>query len=288
MFRKVSALVIALLIALAASGCTAKADLGYSVQIPGGSVRLAGVPHRIVSLAPSNTEVLFDLGLGDKVVGVTAFCNYPAETATKEKVTNLTDYSVDLEKVVALKPDLVVGITGQEEIVSTLNGLKIPAVVMPEATNFSAVLDSIRVMGDLTKTRPAADAITDSMRKAWSTDWVIPGPNPKKVFVLLDPGLWTAGSGTFFDELIVSAGGANIAHDLSGYPQISEEQVIASNPDIILTTFPGGKDAVLARATWQGLNAVKNGAIYEVNADIYSRPGPRLIDALHDLTAKIK
>ncbi|MDR7855709.1 cobalamin-binding protein [Tissierella sp.] len=249
-------------------------------------------PMKIVSLAPNNTEVLFALGLGDKVIGVTSYCDYPAEAATKEIIG---DYSGNnLEKIVELNPDLVLVYgAGKEEEVKILKdaGIKVLGF-MPE--NIDAVIKDIETVGKATgKSKEAADLIEAMNQKKNDILDKVKGQEELKVFYEIwhDP-LMAAGKGSFMDELITLAGGKNIANDAEGaYPQYDLEQLVERDPEVYLTAqdMPDKTvESIKSRVGYENISAIKNDRVYlfEGNeANVVSRPGPRIIDAL-EIVAK--
>ncbi len=244
-------------------------------------------PERIVSLFPSNTEILFALGLGDKVVGVTEWCNYPEEALEKEKVGDAFD--VNLEKIISLEPDLVLGGAGEvmEEAVNFLNENNIEAAIVKSAS-VAETMDAILYIGEITGTLEEAKAIVKEMESSISkfkekTD-AISEEEKLTVFVLIDPEyLFTVGSNEYLNELVELAGGINIAAEFdSGYFMISEEKVVEKDPDIILSTFPV-LEAIQARDAWKDLRAVKEENVVVVDGDIVSRQSPRLTQGLEEL-----
>ncbi|MBT9160581.1 MAG: Vitamin B12-binding protein [Dehalococcoidia bacterium] len=250
----------------------------------GRTVTLEKEPQRIVSVAPSNTEILFALGLGDRVIGVTTFCNYPEAALDIEKVGGWLPF--DLERVVALEPDLVLakgahypkGIAALEEVGITV------FVLAPKT--LGRVLANIASVGEITGKGEEAirlvttlkeriDAITARTRPL--TDEQRPGV----LYVVWHDPLWVAGSGTFADDLIIKAGGKNIAHDLVAWAMIALETVIARDPQVIIATHgaAGVRDVPILGVT----AAFRENRIYLVEDDPFSRPGPRLVDALEQL-----
>lgn len=248
----------------------------------GRQVTIEKEPQRIVSASPSNTEILFALGLGDKVVGVTTFCNYPKEAVTKEKIG---DFRLNKEKIISLKPDIVFATTGAESLAEELAEVGIKTVIIAPQ-NIKETQETIKLMARITNRQKEGEAVVNKMdveQKAVQS--ILPARDKKvKVFVLLDANeLYTVGPHTFLDELITLAGGENIAADVnSQYPKYSEEVLLQKNPDVILVTFPI-KEQVLAKETWQNINAVKNGRVIELDGDLVTRPGPRLMQGLKQI-----
>lgn len=254
-------------------------DTGYRLEV-------TKAPARIVSLAPSNTEILFSLGLGDRLVGVTSACDYPEAAA---KIDKIGDYNINVEAVVAKRPDLVVAQSDlQMPVVEKLRELGIPVIAVAPQT-MDEVFASMEMIGDAAGEGVRARKVVASLQaRVAAVEKAVAGlPESEKpvVFVEIwnDP-LMTAGSGTFVDDLVRRAGGRNLAGKVEGWPQISPELVIASKPDaIILTCF--NKAEVMERRAWQRIPALVNDAVYELVPDLLVRPAPRLVDGLESLAA---
>jgi iron complex transport system substrate-binding protein len=254
----------------------------------GQSVTIKREPQRIVSLVPSTTETAFALGLDKKIVGVSSLDNYPAEAAKKEKVGDL---KINVEKVVSLKPDLVLAnpINGQDNI-GQLRKLGLTVLVV-DGQSLKGVEDSILLVGKATgavdKARQLVAKMEQEKNEVTKKVASIPADKRVKVWIELDPTLFTAGSGTFMDELIRLAGGNNVATSQKGWPQVSAEQVVKWNPDVIIATYDTGGNKVASqiasRSGWAGINAVKQKRIVTVNPDLVNRPGPRVTQGLKQI-----
>ncbi len=255
-------------------------------DMAGREVTIPTEPQRIVSLAPSITEILFALNMGERVAGVTKFCNYPPEAAEKPQVGGFSDVSI--EKLLEVQPDLVlVASIHMAQVLPELEKLGLPALVI-DARDFPGVLESIRLIGKVTGAEKAAEDLTAQMQERADkvAQAVKDRPRPR-VYWELDPSLWTAGPGSFVQDLIERAGGENIAANAeAAWVQLSAEAIIAADPEVIfLADHPYGESAetVKARPGWEKISAVVNGRIVELTqeqGDIVSRAGPRVIDAL--------
>jgi iron complex transport system substrate-binding protein len=255
----------------------------------GREVTIEAEPQSFVSLAPSNTEVLYALGLGDSVIGVTEFCNYPLEAQDKPKVGGFSD--VDTEKVVELNPDLIlVANLHIGEVVTALEELGLTVIVL-SPPDVPAVLESIKLIGQITgKDEEAAALTTEMQERIDAVTQAVDGEYEPRVFWEISNDLWTAGPGSFIDDLIMRAGGENISADAeSPWVQFSNETIIDADPEVIfLADHPFGEsiETVVARPGWSTISAVVNNRIIEVDdTDMFSRPGPRVVDAL-ELVAK--
>ena len=254
------------------------------VDQTGVAIKLERAPERIVSLAPSNTEILFSLGLGSKIVGVTTACDFPAEAKAIDKVG---DYNINIEAVVAKRPDLVVAVADlQMPVIQKLRELKLKVIAVNPRT-LEEVFHAIGVIGDASGAGDVARKIVDGLRARVAAVELkaatIPADSRPRVFVEIwnDP-LMTAGAGTFVDDLVRRAGGRNIVGHIDGWPQISPETVISAHTDvIILTCF--NRAEVMARREWRKVPAVEEGRVFEIHPDLIVRPGPRLVDGLEAL-----
>jgi|DewCreStandDraft_1066081.scaffolds.fasta_scaffold02073_5 iron complex transport system substrate-binding protein len=254
----------------------------------GRSVTLRQPPQRIVSLAPSNTEVLYALGLGDRVVGVDRFSDYPPEARGKPKVGGMVD--PDYERILSLRPDLVLATGGvQRPVVEKLESLGVPVFALHPQT-VEGVLDSIltvaRLGGVTRKGWEVVAKLRGRIRAVTLKTGKIPLSRRPTVFWIIWPEpLMTAGPRTFIHSLITLAGGRNIAGDLAGprdYPLYSMEELVARDPDVIIATTDahGAVGKLSEKPGWRRLRAVRAGRVYFVDPDLVHRPGPRLVDGL--------
>ncbi len=249
--------------------------------------------RRIVSLAPNITEILFALGLGDRIVGVTKHCNYPAAALTKTSVGSYID--LNIEKILALNPDLVIATADGNEkgSVERLAVFKIP-VLVTNPKNLGEVFETIETIGRITKQSHRAETMVRSLKQR--ADRVIqaclPLSRPRVFLQINEHPLITVGQGTFHNNLIKLAGGINISgNDTIKYPKYSLEQVLRSKPDVLLiTTMERGVMAERKKERWRQwaqLPAVKQDRIYILNSDLLDRPSPRLVDGLEALARAI-
>ncbi len=275
-------LVALLSITLVLTACTTaeQPPTQYVFDDLGRLVAINGTPKRIVSLAPSNTEILFALGLGDRVVGVTDWCDYPPEALNKTKVGGYA--APDIEEIVALNPDLILAGHGNPiEVINSLAGLGL-TVFGIKTTDLNDLLNDIRRIGEITDKEVVAAQLTSQMEgriKAVTNQTAELEQRPRVFYIVWHDPLWTAGSGTFIHELIEKGGGVNICGNLTGYPTISIEEVIARDPEIIITSlwcYDWARNATELATT----NASQTGRIYTCNDDLVQRPGPRLVKGL--------
>jgi iron complex transport system substrate-binding protein len=250
----------------------------------------AAVPKRIVSLAPSLTETLFAVGAGGQVVAVTEYCNFPPAVSRVPRIGGLQDGSVDLERIVALRPDLVVTLAvGQGGTVAALRRLGVRVEVVPAETVDDA-LRAIRRLGALTGHRAEAARLeADLARRIRAVREKVaavpPERRPRVFFQLWDEPLMTATGDTLAGQLVEMAGGVNVFADLAGrYPQVSPEAVLARDPQVILAPAHHAgavnPDRLARRPGWDRIDAVRHGRVFVLDGDLVSRPGPRMAEAL--------
>jgi iron complex transport system substrate-binding protein len=262
----------------------------------GNTVELDGYPQAIVSISASTTEVLFAIGAGDQVVGRDEYSIYPEEAL---EVTNIGAMWEELpaEAILALEPDLVVAaqIISEDQVLA-LRDLGLNVYWQANPTTYPELWENLRDFARLTGHEEETEAMIADLeaRVRAVEDEVAYAETTPSVFYELDAtdpsNPWTTGSGTFIDYIITSAGGKNAATALEGeYAQISSEQLIAVNPDIILLAdAPYGTtpESVAERPGWDVITAVQENALYPIDPNMMSVPGPRLVNALEE-TAKL-
>jgi len=286
-------LVLAVVLSLFAA-CTAPADEAAPPTIEitdqlGRTVKLDRTPLRIISLAPSNTEILFALGLGDKVVGVSDYCNYPPEAQKKPSIGGFS--TPNIEEVVALSPDLILATSIHEKrVIPQLEGKGLTVFALDPRT-IDEVLESITLIGEVTGKREEASGLVAEMRnriKAVTnkSDNLSETEKPRVFYAVWHDPLKTAGSDTRHHELIRMAGGINIAQDLTGYAAITLEAIIEANPQVIIASvgMGTGEDLPLqfvkTEERLRNMDARISNRIYDVDVDLVGRPGPRIVAAL--------
>lgn len=251
---------------------------------------------RILSLSPNTTEILFALGLGDRVVGVTDFCRYPPEAAAKPKIGGLLN--PNLERMIALEPNLVVLLPAHGDLGDKLAARGIRALIVPNDT-VEDVFGSIEAIGAATGKGGAAAALVDSIRAVMDDIRANPPDRRYETMIVVSRAgtsvedVFVAGSGTYLDELLRRAGGTNVfGGSLARYPEPSVEEILHKNPEVILEIRPEGKgdetETRLARAAWgrlPGLRAAQTGNVFALTGDYLVVPGPRMGRTLRDLAA---
>ncbi|MDK2975436.1 MAG: hypothetical protein PWP08_1807 [Methanofollis sp.] len=263
----------------------------------GETITIAQEPQRIVSLAPANTEILFALGLGDRVVGVTDYCNYPEEAKEKEKIGGYS--TVNIERVVAARPDLVVAAYGNtEEVVDHLKNLGLTVIAL-NPDSVTGTLRDIRIVGEATGTGDRAAELTGSMEAridAVTEKTKNMTDSPTVVHAVWYDPIWVSGNNTFQNELVTLAGGTNAFPDLEGWQIVTMERFITTDPDVIIVnsgTGMGeeGNDLIyryfMDEPRFKNMKAIKNGRVYIIDSDIIDRGGPRLVGALEEVAADI-
>ena len=291
MSKKTSVLLLVLLMVL----CTVSAMAeGASVTVTdmfGREVVLDEPATRIVALTASDCEILCALGCEEMLVGRGEYCDYPASIHDVPVVQSGAD--TNIEEILALDPQVVVmgDMAQSKEQVEMLeqNGIR---TVVSNANDIEGVYTAIRLIGALTGREEEAEALTGDMQTTFDSIAADSANTGKTVFFEVSPlqwGLWTAGSGTFMDELAAMCGLTNAFADVEGWAAVSEEQVIARDPDYIVTITmyfgegPTPVEEIMGRPGWENMKAVANGNVYNADSNSISRPGPRLKEAALEL-----
>ncbi|WP_019413049.1 ABC transporter substrate-binding protein [Paenisporosarcina sp. TG20] len=259
-------------------------------------ITLEEAPKAIVSMIPSNTEILFGLDLGEKVVAVSDYDNYPKETETLEKIGG---QEFNVEKIISLNPDLVLahesGLGMGEAGLQQLRDAGLKVFVVKTAANFEEVYETMITIGQATGATAEAEEMVQTMKdevaaiqeKASSVE------TKKSVFIEVSPApdIYTAGNNTFMNEMLKLINADNIAADQEGWIKMDPEEIVKRNPDVILTTYgsymPDAADQVLAREGFGAVTAVENKEVFNVNEDTTSRSGPRLSQGLLEMAKAI-
>jgi len=257
-------------------------------------------PKKIISLIPSNTEILFSIGEGDKVIGVTDFDNYPKEVESIDKVGgNNADMTFNVEKIISMQPDLV--LAHESSLGISADGLEqlkqagITVFVVPNAESIDDVYATILEVGKITHKEDQSNKVVNEMKEK------LKGISEKTANISTNPLVWleisgppeiyTAGKGTFLDEMITIVHAKNVAENEKGWIMYNEESAIKANPDVILTTYgdyvPNLEKVVMARKNWHSVNAIKNKRVFDINADTTSRPGPRLVEGVEEIAKAV-
>jgi len=257
------------------------------------TVTINSVPKRIVSLAPSITEILFAAGAGDQVIGVTDYCNYPynfKDWITAGNMTSIGGYwQPAIEPIMALNPDLVIaaGDGASNEAAAKLRALDYTVIVL-NPQSVKDILNALDIIGKATgNDAKATQTINAIQTRIDAVTAKVAGVTDKPNVCYMMGTTYAAGSGSFIGDLITLAGGVNVFGDLvAAYPQVSREIVLAKNPDIIITS--SAPSTFLNNANWATINAVVNGRVYQGSVyDAYARNGPRFIDVLEEIATMI-
>jgi len=265
-----------------ASNVTFRDEVGREVLIP-------FPPKRIISLAPNITEILFDLGLDEEIVGVSTHSNFPEKAKTRPRVGSYI--SLDYEKIISLKPDLIIatGAGNTREMVERLEKLGFPAyVIFPK--NLEGILLSIDHMGQVVDRKAEALRIIQDMkrRRAEIVNLMQDVPRTRVFLQIGEAPMVTVGKGSFADDLIRLAGGENVAgEEKKMYPRFGMEEILKRAPEVIILTSMNASanyEKVLQDwSRWRTIPAVKNGRIHLIDSDLIDRPSPRIIDGLEEM-----
>ena len=251
---------------------------------------------KIISLAPSTTEIIFALGKGSQLVAIDLYSDYPPEVSKIAKISN-PDMTYNYEQIAVLAPDMVfaAGITNPD-VITAIEKLKIPVVVIGSVnTTVESIKSDIQVVGTLLGASTEALALNDKLQSDWDglvakvanvsakprVFWELDATDPSKPY--------TIGAGSFVNDLLIAAGGVNVFGDVKNpYPQVSVEQVVAASPDIIIladSLYGVSPDMVAKRAGWSDIPAVKAQAVMPIDDNLVSRPGPRFVEGLKSVIA---
>ena len=255
-------------------------------DMTGREITLDAPAERVVALTAADCEILYALGAGDLLVGRGEYCDYPAEVLDVPSVQS--GYETNIEQIIALEPQVLLMSTmaQTEEQVQQLEAAGIH-VVVSDAQDIEGTYTAINMIGTLTGKQAEAASIVESMQKTFDEIKANAGDGTKTVYFEVSPlqyGLWTAGSGTFMDEIANMLGLTNCFADVTGWGEISEEQVLERNPDYIVTISmyygegPTPEEEILSRTGWENVTAVKDGKILNLQNNELSRPSPRLAD----------
>ena len=288
--KKLVSVVLALLLALSCVSGFAEGALEVT-DMTGRTVALDAPAKRVVAITAANVEVLYALGAGDTLVGRGEYCNYPEEALNAPAVKSGAELNV--EEVLALQPDLVIMDTmaqTTEQVAALENaGLK---VIITKEDGIAGVYEAIALIGKAVGKDAEADKLVADMKAAFDEITAKAENTGKTVYFEISPlqwGLWTAGKGTFMDEIANLCGLTNVFADVDGWASVSEEQVLQRNPDYIVTTSayygegPTPVEEIKGRAGWDQVPAVAEDHVFNADNDAITRPGPRLVEAAQAL-----
>lgn len=257
----------------------------------GRKVTIKTEPKRIVSLAPSNTEILFFLGLGDRVVGDTTYCDHPEEAKLITKIGGFKDPS--LEKIVVLKPDLILATGMHEQLIKGLEDAGLDVLVIKPNT-IEGIINTFQLVGRAAGVEDKAVILTKDLKDrvnavSEKTGKIPANERPTVYYEMWYEPLMSVGRDSMVGQIIELAGGINIADDcIEQYPQLSEEVIVAKNPEVMINSY--GHDAkiitpeeIAARKGWQEIAFVKNNRIYTIDSDCLTIAGPRIVEGLEKM-----
>ena len=285
------ALALVLLTLAAAPACALTVT-----DMHGRTVEIAEPVSRVVALNPADCEILYALGCGELLVGRGEYCDYPAEVMDIPSVQ--TGYETNVEQIIALAPQLLImnDMAQTTEQVQALESAGI-AVLVSDTTDIADAYEVIRMIGSAVSREAEAEAVIADMLARFDAVAAASSDTGKTVYFEISPleyGLWTAGQGTFMDEIASICGLTNAFADVQGWSEVSEEQVIARAPDYIVTTTVSydpevtAEQEIMARAGWQDVPAVRDAAVFCADNSAITRPGPRLADAAEALMAMVQ
>jgi iron complex transport system substrate-binding protein len=255
-------------------------DLGRKVELP-------QTVSRAISLAPSLTEIVFAVGGGDKLIGDTTYCNYPAEAEKIQKVGDTI--SPNLEAIIALKPDVVLVTTASQiETFSKRLEEQHIAVFITDPKDLEGVYRSISTIGEILGTTEKAETLVAGLKKrVAAVEAKTESAPPYRVFVQIsEEPLYAAGGPTFITDLIQRAGGFSVTEKINdAFPKLSKETALAMQPDVILISAGDGNQK--ENSVFAGSPAVRNKKVFLIDGDLLSRPGPRSVDALEQIAEKL-
>lgn len=254
------------------------------------SSKSKGVPQSIVALSPASAEILFAVGAGKQVSAVSDYTDYPAEAAAKPKVGGFDGKTLSLESILSFEPDMVYLTDGMHNfLIEQLDQIGIK-YYLSKAGSIADVEKEILEVGELTGHAKEAKAVVESM-KGKMTFMKSTSEKPSLYYEVWNAPYMSAGSQSFINDVIARAGAVNIFADVDeAYPMVSEESIIARQPEIIVLPASSGvtADAVKNRSGWSSIPAVKNNKIFIIDDNVFTRPGPRIADAVQDLAALVQ
>ena len=282
--KRLFCIVLAMIIAACAMTAFASAEEISITDMMGREVKLSAPAQRIVALTAADCEILYAIGAGEYLVGRGEYCDYPDAVLDVPSVQS--GYETNVEQIIALHPDVLLmsAMDQTTDQVAQLENAGI-RVVVSDADDIAGTYQAISMIGALMGREAEADAVIASMQETF--DQVKRENSGKTIYFEVSPlqyGLWTAGAGTFMNEIAEMIGLTNCFSDVNGWAEISEEQVLSRNPDYIVTISmyygegPTPTEEIMARAGWENVTAVKNGAILNLANNELSRPANRLAD----------
>jgi iron complex transport system substrate-binding protein len=279
----------------AVSATTADSGFPVTVEDDNGSVTVETAPRSIVSLSAVATEMLFRMGAGSQVVAVDDQSNYPADAPT----TNLSGFTPNIEAILSYEPDLVIITFDPGDVVTSLQAVGVPVLTYTAASTIDDVYTQIEALGRATGNLSGATSLNEMIETDLGGVVARSGRSGEGVtyYHEIDNTLYTVTSSTFFGEIYGLFGMANIADPADedgsafGYPQLSSEYIVSADPDIIFLAdvlYGESTETVASRPGWEAMTAVQSGDIVELDSDVASRWGPRIVDFAKDIAAALE
>ena len=248
-------------------------------------------PQSIVSLIPSNTEIVYALGAGDRMVGRSEFDDYPEEVLDIQSIGGM---EFDVEQIIELEPDIILahesGSTQAEHAFEQLEKAGYPVFVVEDAQTIDAVYESIEEIAELLNRQTEAEQIIEQMTTSFAQLEDITEKDSDEqhsVWVEISPQpIYVAGKETFIDELLRVSHATNAAEDQTGWVEISEEIGVTYDPDVIISTY-GGAESISEKPAWQRVSAIQKDRVFDIDPNLVSRPGPRLVEGAWQLAELI-
>ncbi|MFN4151160.1 MAG: ABC transporter substrate-binding protein [Candidatus Sericytochromatia bacterium] len=255
----------------------------------GRAINIPAKPQRIISLTPATTEILFSLDLKNKIIGVTSDCNYPEEATKKEKIGKFG--FINLEKVISLKPDLIIATKDMNNQLNVLKKYNVPIIAI-QTKNLNSVISNIKLLADITGNKKEGKDLSDKLNKKLDKIKNISlksKKHPKVFYCIWHNPIMTTGKNSFISDMIRTTGAINISDEINlSFSAYNVENLLVKNPDYIVIPESTYKSINFSTIPWNRLKAVKNNQVIKVNDDMYLRPSPRIFDATEELQIKLQ
>lgn len=255
----------------------------------GRDINIPSKPQRIISLTPATTEILFSLDLKNKIIGVTSDCNYPKDAIKKEKIGKFG--FINLEKVISLKPDLIIATKDMNNQLNVLKKYNVPIIAI-QTKNLDSVISNIKLLSEVSGSQKEGKVLTDKLNKKLAKIKSISlksKKHPKVFYCIWHNPIMTTGKNSFISDMIRTTGAINISDEINvSFSAYNVENLIIKNPDYIVIPDSTYKNINFSIIPWNKLKAVKNNHVIRVNDDLYLRPSPRIFDATEELQRKLQ